>query len=299
MAPSAISLIAFLVAFAHGHGGIYNYTIDGVDYPGHYPWLPEAGQESIQRRWWPDPIYTSKHPYLACNRGNPLATSFPTLHAPVRAGAEVKAFFLAPECPSPPLAPFPTAPSVPEYGDPHPPMKCASGNSYPWQHHHGPMFVYLANCDGPCDQWDGSGKRWFKIWESGYFKSGAPFWGEQTEDQSISNVGAWQQAAIQYYGLNVTIPRVLRPGKYLIRHEVVNLEANLQIYPECAQLEISGGGDAVPDEDYLVEFPGAYSDDDPGFAIAGHIYEAAAHNTYNYTMPGPKVWDPEAVWVVS
>ncbi|KAI8953703.1 lytic polysaccharide monooxygenase [Xylaria longipes] len=263
----------------------------------HYPWLPEAGQESIQRRWWPDPIYTAKHPYLACNRGNPLATSLPTLHAPVRAGAEIKAWYLAPPCPSNPPAPFPTTPSVPEYGDEDPPMRCASGNSYPWPHTHGPMFVYMASCDGPCDQWDGSGKRWFKIWESGYFKSWAPFWENQTtgEDQSISNVGAWQQVAIQRYGLNVTIPRSLRPGKYLIRHEVVNLEANLQIFPECAQLDVSGDGAAVPDEDYLVEFPGAYSDDDPGFAIAGHIYEPAAHNTYNYTMPGPKIWDPEAV----
>lgn len=253
----------------------------------HYPWLPEAGQESIQRRWWPDPIYTTTHPYLACNRGNPLATSLPTLHAPVRAGAEIKAWYLAPPCPSPPPAPFPTTPSVPEYGDEDPPMKCTSGNDYPWQHHHGPMFVYMASCDGPCDQWDGSGKRWFKIWESGYFKGGAPFWEDLAttgEDNSISDIGAWQQVAIQRYGLNVTIPRSLRPGKYLIRHEVVNLEANLQLYPECAQLDVIGDGDAVPDEDYLVEFPGAYRDDEPGFAIAGHIYEPAAHNTYVCSM---------------
>lgn len=34
MPPSLFSLLAFAVTFVHGHGGIYNYTIDGVDYPG-------------------------------------------------------------------------------------------------------------------------------------------------------------------------------------------------------------------------------------------------------------------------
>ncbi|KAI3323864.1 lytic polysaccharide monooxygenase [Xylariaceae sp. AK1471] len=295
MARYAILLLTFATWFVNGHGGIYNYTIDGVDYPGHYPWLPEAGQESIQRRWWPDPIYTPKHPYLACNRGNPLATSLPTLHAPVRAGAEVQAWYRAPHCPITSV-PFPTTPSVPEYGDPDPPMQCA-GPTYSWPHSLGPMFVYMASCDGPCDSWDGSGKRWFKIWDSGYFKKGAPHWPDwqlDGQDQAVANSYAWQQYAIGYYGMNVTIPKSLKPGKYLIRHEVIMIESTLQIYPECAQLDVSGDGDAVPDKEYLVEFPGAYSDDDPGLAIASRIYEPYGHNTYNYTMPGPKVWDPEA-----
>lgn len=40
----------------------------------------------------------------------------------------------------------------------------------------------------------------------------------------------------------MTIPAALKPGNYLIRHEVINLDANLQICLECAQLNIAGQG---------------------------------------------------------
>ncbi|KAI1480355.1 hypothetical protein F4774DRAFT_378138 [Daldinia eschscholtzii] len=45
------------------------------------------------------------------------------------------------------------------------------GAEYPWQHAQGPIMIYMADCGGPCNKWDGLGKRWFKIWESGYYKS--------------------------------------------------------------------------------------------------------------------------------
>ncbi|OTB02560.1 glycoside hydrolase family 61 protein, partial [Hypoxylon sp. CI-4A] len=226
------------------HGGIFNYTIDSVDYAGHYPFLPEEGQDSIQRRWWPDPIYRADHPYLACNRGYPLATSLPKEHAPVRAGGEVTAWWTAPPCPL------------------NPP--------YPWQHHQGPVMVYMADCGGPCDQWDGTGKRWFKIWETGYNKTG---WGEYANEGKEWSIGGsvyvWEQARIVPAGFSVTIPKTLKPGHYMIRHEIINLEASLQFFPNCAQLEVSGDGDRLPSEDYLAEFPGAYKLEDPGIAVAG------------------------------
>jgi hypothetical protein len=85
---------------------------------------------------------------------------------------------------------------------------------------------------------------------------------------------AWEQRLIPDWSLNVTIPRMLKPGNYVIRHEVVNLDNkySAHLFPNCAQLEFSGDGDAVPYKEYLVEFPGVYSDDDPGFAIARHIF---------------------------
>lgn len=85
-----------------------------------------------------------------------------------------------------------------------------------------------------------------------------------------NSVGVW----------NITIPN-LKPGNYLIRHETTNLEASLQFYPECAQLEVTGDGDSTPSEDYLVEFPGAYSPDDPGLWMAGQLYNRTiGHSIY-------------------
>ncbi|KAI0376039.1 lytic polysaccharide monooxygenase [Hypomontagnella monticulosa] len=271
----SIPFLAAVLAIkpVYSHGGIYNYTIDGIDYAGHYPWLPEEGQVSVQRRWWPDPIFTEKHPYLACNRGNPLATTLPTLHAPVRAGAQVTAWYFPPPCP------------VPEYQDPDPAMRC-SGPEYQWVHHLGPLL-------GPCDQWDGHGKRWFKIWEAGYNATGRPGSWKEGELSDIASSDRWWHAEMVHKGINVTIPKTLKAGHYLIRHEVINIEANLQLYPECAQLEVSGDGSSVPGEEYLVEFPGAYKAEDPGIWIAGQVYSQVGHSTYNYTMPGPKVWVPE------
>ena len=57
----------------------------------------------------------------------------------------------------------------------------------------------------------------------------------------------------------VTIPKNLKPGKYLIRTEVIMTASNpAQIYPECAQIEVLGDGTAEPSEEFLVSFPGAY-----------------------------------------
>jgi len=71
-----------------------------------------------------------------------------------------------------------------------------------------------------------------------------------------------------------------------------------QSYPECAQLEVLGDGDAFPDEEDLVAFPGAYNSTDPGISIASWSlgdgdspFPAAAYTT-DYPFPGPAVWTP-------
>ncbi|KAG6810318.1 hypothetical protein H0H92_012432 [Tricholoma furcatifolium] len=51
---------------------------------------------------------------------------------------------------------------------------------------------------------------------------------------------------------------------------------------ECAQLEITGGGNASP---ATVSFPGAYASTDPGITI--NIYYPTLTN---YTIPGPAVF---------
>ncbi|KAK4126588.1 lytic polysaccharide monooxygenase [Parathielavia appendiculata] len=286
--PSFIP-VAVLFVDALGHGGIYNYSIGGVSYAGSYPWLLEDQQpKGIQRRWWPDPIQSVNHPYLACNRGNPLAKSHPTQHAPIQAGTNITAYYIPPVCP----AGFyqPTENLYPdEFQDPERPMRCM-GPEYSWVHATGPMLVYMANCNGPCDQFEPEGKKvWFKIYESG-LKNGGEYdqWGDRID---VGDSTGWDQIRVANKGWNITIPKNLRPGNYLIRHEIIMIELMPpQFYPECAQLTVTGDGDMVAGEEYLVSFPGAYSMDEPGLAISGDLYSARGHSTYNYTIPGPPLW---------
>ena len=62
-----------------------------------------------------------------------------------------------------------------------------------------------------------------------------------------------------------TIPASVPSGNYLIRFETIALHSlPAQLYPECAQIQITGGGSLAPTADELVKFPGAYSNSDPG-----------------------------------
>jgi hypothetical protein len=87
-------------------------------------------------------------------------------------------------------------------------------------------------------------------------------------------------------GVNYTIPSCLKPGYYLVRHEIIALHnaykaGGAQFYPSCHQLQVSGEGNTVPEE--LVSFPGTYGEDD-----AGVLY--SQYNQLPYTMPGPNVF---------
>ncbi len=68
-------------------------------------------------------------------------------------------------------------------------------------------------------------------------------------------------------GYNYTIPACLKPGYYLVRHEILALHSawapkGAQFYPSCHQLNVAGLGTTVPTEG-LVSFPGAYQAESP------------------------------------
>jgi hypothetical protein len=236
------------------------------------------------------------HPYLACNRGNPLEESHPTQHAPIRAGTNITAYYVPPNCP--PGFNQPTENLYPEFLDPTTPTRC-EGSEHPWFHAFGPLLVYMANCNGPCDQFEPEGKKvWFKIYESGLKNGGQETpWGTKID---LATSTAWDQMSLPNKGWNVTIPKNLKPGNYLIRHEIIMIELMPpQFYPECAHLTVSGDGDKVPGKEYLVSFPGAYSLDgmspptcrsckgmmlmitpDPGLAVCGDLYSPRGHTIY-------------------
>jgi cellulase len=82
--------------------------------------------------------------------------------------------------------------------------------------------------------------------------------------------GSWANGLLmKNLSWTTKIPSNLKAGYYLIRWETLALhQANTpQFYPECAQLQVSGGGSAFPTSEYLVKIPGAWKASDPGVTI--------------------------------
>ncbi|OCH87433.1 cellulose-growth-specific protein [Obba rivulosa] len=149
----------------------------------------------------------------------------------------------------------------------------------PWPHNIGPMLTYLAQCPGTtCTGVNSDSLQWFKIDEVGLINGtvGDGFWGD---GQMIAQNSSW----------TTTIPSTVPSGSYLIRFETIALHSlPAQFYPECAQIDITGGGTLAPTAAELVTFPGAYSSDDPGLSI--DVYTNQAMVMTNYTIPGPPLY---------
>ncbi|KAK7193264.1 hypothetical protein DPSP01_008135 [Paraphaeosphaeria sporulosa] len=140
--------------------------------------------------------------------------------------------------------------------------------------HVGPLVTYMARCpDAGCNSYmPGSSAVWFKIKEEG--RTGTTnTWGDTK---------LMQPGGVATY----TIPSCLKPGYYLVRHEIIALHASYaypgaQFYPGCHQLKVTGSGSTTPSG--LVAFPGAYKGSD-----AGITYDA--YKAQTYTVPGPSVF---------
>ncbi|KAJ3037805.1 hypothetical protein HDV00_001306 [Rhizophlyctis rosea] len=158
-----------------------------------------------------------------------------------------------------------------------------------WTHNPATVAVYLyevSSFDNP----DVSGAGWFKIDEfvsSGSTLSPDTLWA----GYKIIQTGKWTS----------TIPANLKPGNYVIRHELIaRHQANTpQFYAECANIQITGSGSATPDSSYKVAIPGS------GYAVASDgcptgppgagndlCFEVngSTFATANYVNVGPKVW---------
>ncbi|KAG6830478.1 Esterase/lipase/thioesterase [Tricholoma furcatifolium] len=128
--------------------------------------------------------------------------------------------------------------------------------NYPWPHPIGPMLTYLAECPGStCTGVNSSLLQWFKIDEAGLI-NGTVYNGTWGDGVMIADNSSW----------TTTIPATVPSGSYLIRFETIALHSlPAQFYPECAQIDITGGGSLAPTAAELVYFPGGYSNDDPGY----------------------------------
>ncbi|TBU28686.1 glycosyl hydrolase family 61-domain-containing protein [Dichomitus squalens] len=148
-----------------------------------------------------------------------------------------------------------------------------------WPHAYGPMLTYLAQCPGStCTGVNANTLKWFKIDEAGLLSGtvGDGYWGS---GKMIDQNSSW----------TTTIPASVPSGNYLIRFETIALHSlPAQFYPECAQIQITGGGSLQPTTDELVSFPGAYSASDPGLTV--DLYTNEAMTQTNYTIPGPPLY---------
>ncbi|KAL2830975.1 glycosyl hydrolase family 61-domain-containing protein [Aspergillus pseudoustus] len=135
--------------------------------------------------------------------------------------------------------------------------------------HHGPVVNYLAPCNADCATVDPASLKFFKISETGY-ENGV--WGT---DLLIQNGNKW----------DVVIPANIKAGGYVLRHELIAMQGKFQLYPQCVNLEVTGGGDSVPEG-----VPGAdlYTGNEPG--LTTNIWQPVS----DYKIPGPGLYDSGA-----
>ncbi|KDQ15684.1 glycoside hydrolase family 61 protein [Botryobasidium botryosum FD-172 SS1] len=145
-------------------------------------------------------------------------------------------------------------------------------NRWP-EDHKGPVTTYMADCNGNCSVF-GVGSRdriWFKIDEAGLFPNGV--W---ASNALTANNGTW----------SIIIPATIKPGQYLIRHEILALHSirEPQVYPSCTQVNVRESfGSDVPLDGELASIPGIY--DDAGDAIYGDIWNQPT----SWPIVGPPV----------
>ncbi|KAK4661120.1 uncharacterized protein QC763_0113220 [Podospora pseudopauciseta] len=157
-----------------------------------------------------------------------------------------------------------------------------------WTHwpdsHMGPVLTYMARCpDSGCDKFlPGDEPIWFKIHHEGRHTF------DKTWPDDIWATTPFMKFDNEPY--RYTIPECLKPGFYLVRHEIIALHSawaakGAQFYPSCHQLEVSGSGSVVPSTSNaeLVGFPGAYDAEDPSI-----LFQVWAPGPYN--IPGPAVF---------
>jgi len=129
-----------------------------------------------------------------------------------------------------------------------------SHDGFGWVHTIGPLVAYMASCGDDCTSIeDINNLKWFKIAEEG-LRTG----------YAIGDLDGWFQNDLwenrRTDHWDIVVPENLKPGRYMIRHEVIMIELSpVQFYPNCAQLEVTGSGSSFPGQEFLVQFPGAYS----------------------------------------
>lgn len=145
----------------------------------------------------------------------------------------------------------------------------------PWpSSHHGPVINYLAACPGDRTVVDKTTLNFFKIEAGGLISGSNP--GTWATDKLIAN----NNTSV------VTIPKNLKAGGYVLRHEIIALHTAGQTdrahnYPQCINLKVTDSGTSVPSTG--TKGTALYQETDPGILI--NIYTTLT----SYTIPGPAI----------
>lgn len=155
--------------------------------------------------------------------------------------------------------------------------------------HHGAIIDSLSKCDGECKDADLTKQKFDVVSRAGLLRPRT----DVPEGTFISNTAAgyWALDEFRENGniVKFTVPKCLKPGNYIWRHEMIALHAAMieakskgaQHYPYCINIEVTGDG--------TQELVGGsspmnwYSRTDPGITI--NIYR----NPTKYIIPGPDV----------
>jgi hypothetical protein len=89
------------------------------------------------------------------------------------------------------------------------------------------------------------------------------------------------------FTLSATIPKNLKAGDYVIRHEIIALHGagsvnGAQNYPQCLNLRVTGSGTVAPTSGTVGS--SLYKNTEPG--IIFNLYTSYT----SYTYPGPALW---------
>jgi cellulase len=136
--------------------------------------------------------------------------------------------------------------------------------------HVGPMITYVAKCDADCADADKEALKFVKIDEAGFTDDWA-------SNKMIANNNTW----------TVTVPSTLAAGNYVFRHETIALhsaasEGGAQNYPQCLNIEITGGGSDEPEGTLATAL---YTPTD-----AGIMYNVYGGDNAAYKIPGPALY---------
>ena len=138
--------------------------------------------------------------------------------------------------------------------------------------HFGPVFTYVARCDGDCAAADKDALKWVKIDEAG-INTETQVW---AATDLINNNNTW----------TTTVPADLAAGNYVFRHEIIAMhgagETNgAQNYPQCFNIAVTGSGTAQPEGVLGTEL---YTADHPGIKFNPYT------TITSYDIPGPALF---------
>ncbi|KAJ4343417.1 hypothetical protein N0V95_006641 [Ascochyta clinopodiicola] len=141
--------------------------------------------------------------------------------------------------------------------------------------HKGPIINYIAPCNGDCTTLTPDSLRWSKISQGGVVTAGGT--GTWVTDSLIAN----------NFTSTATIPKNLKAGNYVIRHEIIALHGagsdnGAQFYPQCLNLKVTGSGSVAPSGG--VAGTSLYKRTDAGILFS--LYNGFT----SYPFPGPALW---------